>query len=166
MGKQKRKSSQSFMVPLVTYRTPEQHRAIIQPKKRETSIVVAFEAVARPVKLAKAGIGATSLGARLSALGIKRYSQYLGSRHWQDVKRRWKDSKLYQGWVCHSANCRCKRGLSFHHRTYERLGREELSDIILVCENCHKKIHRLERSGLPLLDATARVTGAYQLSAA
>ena len=55
--KRKGLAAHGFTIPVVVYRTPEQHRAIIQPKKRETSVVVAFEAVARPVKLAKAGIG-------------------------------------------------------------------------------------------------------------
>jgi hypothetical protein len=161
MAKKKRKSSQSFMVPLVTYRTPEQHRAIIQPPRKSTPGVFEprpIKSRAKRVRLAKAGTGTSSLGARMLALGLRNYSYYLATPHWLDVKRRWKESNMFKGWVCHSFGCDSRKGLSFHHWTYERVGREELTDLILVCDDCHSYIHALERKGMPLEDATRRVT--------
>jgi 5-methylcytosine-specific restriction endonuclease McrA len=31
--------------------------------------------------------------------------------------------------------------LELHHRTYERLGRELITDLELLCEQCHRSKH-------------------------
>ena len=78
---------------------------------------------------------------KLSELGFKDYAEYLASNHWVDVRRRFWASKL--------PKCRggCGSGLrlELHHRTYKRLGAEYLMDLILVCRDCHQKIHAYER---------------------
>lgn len=148
-----------------TFRTPEEHRARIQ----SVAEVVKPGAVkkAKPRKLRKKRAkradvkadGTSSLQARLHVLGYRVYVDYLASPHWLDVKARWKATNLFKGWVCHSIGCDSKDGLSLHHWTYARLGAEEVSDLILVCRECHSRIHRLERRGVPLGEATMKVTG-------
>lgn len=36
--------------------------------------------------------------------------------------------------------CNAEAGLEAHHRTYERLGREEPGDLLAVCRDCHRVI--------------------------
>lgn len=51
--------------------------------------------------------------------------------------------------------CACgRRATQIHYRTYERLGKERPSDLHAVCDPCHIEIHRLERAGMSLADAT------------
>ncbi len=68
------------------------------------------------------------------------YSQYLQSEHWKDVRARFWKSKLhhYQCYICGSTE-----NLQVHHKTYNRIGKEYLNDLCLLCENCHKKTHEL-----------------------
>lgn len=37
--------------------------------------------------------------------------------------------------------CRSKDRLHVHHKTYDRIYNEILDDLVLVCSNCHNKIH-------------------------
>lgn len=68
------------------------------------------------------------------------YKRYLRSVHWQNLRQQ----------ALSRANGRCemcgykpwKPGtLQVHHRTYERIGKEGLDDLIVVCPRCHMKIH-------------------------
>jgi 5-methylcytosine-specific restriction endonuclease McrA len=61
------------------------------------------------------------------------YAAYMKSEAWR-AKRKV---------VLFRAGNRCQRcgerkGLQVHHLTYDRLGRESLSDLICLCKNCHK----------------------------
>ena len=74
------------------------------------------------------------------------YENYLLSDHWQDVRRRFYLSKLWKG------HCYCckqsSRQIHIHHRTYNRLGKERLLDLVAICANCHKVVHEiLKRRG-------------------
>ena len=73
------------------------------------------------------------------------YQQYLQSDHWQDVRKRYWKSKLHDGscWACGEKN----KPLQLHHKTYKRIGKERLNDLILLCGMCHKDVHTLEKSG-------------------
>ncbi len=78
------------------------------------------------------------IGGRLSPLGFTNYAEYLASEHWQDVRRLYRESDRPQ-------RCRCgARGAHLHHLTYERLGAELLTDLLLLCQPCHERIHRAE----------------------
>jgi 5-methylcytosine-specific restriction endonuclease McrA len=68
------------------------------------------------------------------------YQDYLRSEHWQDVKRRFRASKLHHAgcYVCGSAE-----NLNLHHKTYKRLGNERLTDLIYLCKPCHSYVHLL-----------------------
>lgn len=72
------------------------------------------------------------------------YTEYLKSEHWQDVRRRFYQSKLYWG-GCHCCGNR-NVPLSIHHKSYNRIGREKLNDLIAVCDRCHKEIHGMLKS--------------------
>ncbi len=100
---------------------------------------------------------------KLASLGFASYEEYLRAPHWQKVKwlvrmsqRIRKLRKRYGGLVCEF--CKWRGLLQYHHRTYERLGREYVSDIAVICERCHKGVHKLDqkRPDLSLEEATAR----------
>ncbi len=73
--------------------------------------------------------------ARLKVLGMT-YAQYLASDHWKEVRRRYKASDLPQDCL----GCGESR-VDLHHRTYTRLGFEQLTDLIPLCRECHQKVH-------------------------
>lgn len=64
------------------------------------------------------------------------YGAYLRSRHW----RRLRAAKLAEvGERCES--CGIRGIVQIHHVTYERLRREELSDLQVLCRDCHNDAH-------------------------
>lgn len=72
---------------------------------------------------------------------FNQYYDYMQSRHWRLKKAAFKKSKLYFG-RCHV----CKsdeKGLHIHHKTYTRVGKEHLSDLVCLCEKCHYELHDL-----------------------
>lgn len=85
---------------------------------------------------------------QLRPLGYGRYAEYLASDHWRDVKRAYRESDRPQRCKCGTA------GRHLHHLTYERLGAELLTDLLLLCEDCHRRIHGIRRG--------KRCTGAPQ----
>jgi 5-methylcytosine-specific restriction endonuclease McrA len=66
------------------------------------------------------------------------YKNYLSSNAWKtkrcDVLKR-------AGGVCEE--CRFNEGTDVHHLTYQRLFRESLDDLVLLCRACHTKHHEL-----------------------
>ena len=82
---------------------------------------------------------------RLRGLGYGSYRDYLRSSHWRRLRKR-----LDQPKVC--ATCDSADRLHLHHRTYERLGAEEPSDLVWLCADCHDLLHQIERAGLSTLD--------------
>lgn len=48
--------------------------------------------------------------------------------------------------------CGATEGLQLHHMTYERIGAEELTDLIPLCETCHNIVHVLDVRGEMALD--------------
>ena len=68
------------------------------------------------------------------------YQNYLKSDHWQDFKTLVR--KVHNG--NHCGICGSSYGLDIHHLNYKRLGKERLSDVIVLCRNCHEKLHKGE----------------------
>lgn len=66
------------------------------------------------------------------------YYRYLKSTHW-DIKRR--IALLRAGHQCQRCGTAKGRRLDVHHRTYERLGCEADSDLIVLCSMCHAVEH-------------------------
>lgn len=87
----------------------------------------------------------------LKSLGFQNYADYLRSDHWRDLKRRYFKSKLLKRTPLGAACCvlcgdwGSKGPLELHHKTYKRLGREWLNDLILVCGDCHELAHAAHR---------------------
>lgn len=64
------------------------------------------------------------------------YREYLNSEEWFSLR----DKVLeYFGHRC--AVCDCGFDLDVHHRTYARAGREDFTDLIALCRECHSMFH-------------------------
>jgi HNH endonuclease len=73
------------------------------------------------------------------------YQQYIASAAWQLGASRLEELRL-SGFRCRT----CNRGrdaieLQVHHRTYERMGHELVSDLTTLCVECHRVITCLIR---------------------
>lgn len=64
------------------------------------------------------------------------YVTYLASDHWKALSGRIRGERG----SCEA--CGISRRLNVHHGTYVRRGRELDSDLFLLCEPCHRAIHR------------------------
>lgn len=64
------------------------------------------------------------------------YQEYLRTEYWKEVRRL---IHIYYGERC--MLCKSGSDLRVHHNSYDRLGCEYYSDLILVCHTCHSKIH-------------------------
>lgn len=65
------------------------------------------------------------------------YYEYIRSKKWKDFR----DQALtYYGHNC--ASCGNKSDLQVHHKHYKTLFREEIKDVMILCETCHRKTHK------------------------
>jgi hypothetical protein len=64
------------------------------------------------------------------------YKNYLNSRHWKLYKEKY--INIYRK---ECAVCKSKVKLNFHHKTYENVGNESLDDVVILCRECHEKVH-------------------------
>lgn len=64
------------------------------------------------------------------------YREYLQSQQWIDIRM----LKLIQAsFQCEQ--CLSREDLQIHHLTYDRVGRERLSDLKCLCDVCHTRAH-------------------------
>ena len=65
------------------------------------------------------------------------YYEYIASPEW---KLKADNAKRKAGYRCQVCNHHKNEGaiLDAHHRTYERLGHEDPSDITVLCRDCHE----------------------------
>ena len=71
----------------------------------------------------------------------ERYQEYLKSAEWKHLKSiKLKQSKP----ICQGCN-ESGRILEVHHLTYERIGMELLTDLVVYCRECHDKAHGKEK---------------------
>jgi hypothetical protein len=68
---------------------------------------------------------------------------YLPSDYWKELRER---VVVNQGYRCR--RCGSTVDCVVHHRTYERLCREELEDLEVLCRRCHDTLHTARRLGL------------------
>lgn len=66
------------------------------------------------------------------------YKEYLQTKHWELTKERFYNSKQFTG-GCFV--CGCQENLQVHHKTYENIQRERLTDLVCLCKDCHRMIH-------------------------
>lgn len=64
------------------------------------------------------------------------YQQYLDSPAWRQKRQERLEQDGHQCFRCRSAE-----QLEVHHITYERLGRERLTDLLTLCKRCHARDH-------------------------
>jgi len=71
------------------------------------------------------------------------YKDYLESDLWAAIK---KVLFRHRGYKCEI--CGTGKNLTVHHLTYDRIGAENLDDLLVVCKSCHRQIHEtdIERS--------------------
>ncbi len=70
------------------------------------------------------------------------YAEYLRSPHWGEIRQRYIESdRPTQCSVCGDPD------YQLHHKTYERLGREELDDLEPLCDRHHRERHKLPPEG-------------------
>ena len=69
------------------------------------------------------------------------YSAYMNSPEWK--KNRY-PALVRDGFKC--AMCGTAKNLIVHHITYERLGHENMDDLITLCKGCHAKVHENDLS--------------------
>jgi 5-methylcytosine-specific restriction endonuclease McrA len=78
---------------------------------------------------------------RVEELRAMPYSEYLETPEWRVTRRH--ATKAAED-KCQRCG-RLSRRLDVHHRTYERLGREDsMSDLEVLCRQCHQKEHGFE----------------------
>jgi hypothetical protein len=75
---------------------------------------------------------------RLYQLGFQSLEEFQHSEEWQRTKRRYRRSDYPQRCLVCGA-----RDFELHHRTYARLGEEELFDLVPLCPTHHHAIHEL-----------------------
>lgn len=90
---------------------------------------------------------------RLQELGFASYAEYLDSPHWRKLRVRFAASDQPQDCMCGETE-----RLQLHHMTYERVGAEELSDLMWLCKTCHAMVHVLEERGEIGLDLAGLVS--------
>jgi len=66
------------------------------------------------------------------------YEDYLRSPRWVAMSR---DVRRFRR---ECEKCSFPYELNVHHRTYERLGHERMSDLIVLCRSCHARTHFLD----------------------
>jgi 5-methylcytosine-specific restriction endonuclease McrA len=71
-----------------------------------------------------------------------KYSDYLQSPEWQN-----KRGEVLTFWNRRCALCNSDQNVQVHHRTYERMGHEKLTDLIPLCDKCHERHSEYMRHG-------------------
>lgn len=79
----------------------------------------------------------TDRQSRIQELATMPYSDYLQTPEWA-AKR--KKALRFAGFRCQL--CNSNENLNVHHRTYKRRGYERLSDLTVLCEDCHATFHK------------------------
>lgn len=73
------------------------------------------------------------------------YQEYLKSSHWRTMRRKALENAEHSCQLCNSDS-----ELNVHHRTYDRIGHERLTDVIVLCRDCHAKFHDKLEASVPL----------------
>src|SRR5437867_3194723 len=80
---------------------------------------------------------------------VVNYTEYLQSETWkhrratffQRSDRVLRMRRQYGQIVCEF--CKSDKKFNLHHKTYERLGHERSTDLIILCDNCHDTVHAI-----------------------
>lgn len=66
------------------------------------------------------------------------YQAYLLTDEWKERRDEVLTWALHRCQVCNSGP-----PLHVHHRTYERVGDEDMSDLTVLCQECHERFHKM-----------------------
>jgi 5-methylcytosine-specific restriction endonuclease McrA len=77
-------------------------------------------------------------GNRRARLRTMPYRDYLRTPEWRS-RRKWKLQQA--GYRCQATACGSRTRLQVHHLTYARRGEEALSDLMVLCDDCHRQVH-------------------------
>ena len=69
-----------------------------------------------------------------------KYHKYLTSDKWKELREKVKKRDNY---LCQE--CKTNKAEEVHHLTYENVFNEKMSDLISVCSDCHKELHKSEQ---------------------
>jgi hypothetical protein len=89
----------------------------------------------------------------------------MNSADWKNKRAEYIASKEHSN-DCYGCGKRYKSGFHLHHVTYQRLGAERLSDLVMVCRLCHESIHEAYKFIKPLDVATDTIRAANGLPVA
>lgn len=70
----------------------------------------------------------------------KKYLEYLNSNEWKKIRRQ---KAKEQNYKCEICGVEVKKGFNIHHKSYEHLGKERMNELLFVCKDCHKVVHKL-----------------------
>lgn len=94
---------------------------------------------------------------RVASLRQLPYEEYLKSQHWQETRQRAIEAAAAVCGYCFRRNIQ----LHVHHLTYERLGEERPDDLLVLCADCHERMHSEHGAAmmqhLPLKDMIRQV---------
>jgi len=68
------------------------------------------------------------------------YKDYLKSDEWYKIRAQKIEEADNRCQLCYKLG-----KLQVHHRTYKRIFNEKLSDLIVLCKNCHKIFHNVSK---------------------
>jgi 5-methylcytosine-specific restriction endonuclease McrA len=90
--------------------------------------------------------------AGLERLGLHSLPEYWETAHWRHFKEAFRRQQ-----EIHRCCTICRDAYySLHHRSYKRLGKEWLTDVVPLCNECHRATHDLlleRRPGVTLWNA-------------
>lgn len=72
-----------------------------------------------------------------SICGKIRHREHLKTPYWKEIRQRALQNAKYRCQLCYGAN-----SLNVHHRTYDNLGHEQISDLTVLCKSCHESHHQ------------------------
>jgi len=80
-------------------------------------------------------------GGAVVTLAAIDYRRYLRSPEWRTKRYAAIVRAGYRCAVCHRVYWD-ERKLQVHHVTYDRLGREQPEDLMVLCRRCHRRVSR------------------------
>ena len=67
---------------------------------------------------------------------ILKFREYMLSDFWKDMRYKRLKKDNFQ-----CVLCKAKENLICHHLTYQRVFKENINDLIILCKRCHNRIH-------------------------
>lgn len=85
------------------------------------------------------------------------YAAYIESPAWLETRRR----KIISARRCYA--CGTKKHLTVHHLTYERKGREDLDDLLVLCHQHHMQLHEDLAKRYPNLSLSEQIKHTFEI---